>query len=99
MTGWRIGYAAGPRDLIKAMAKVQSQSTTNPTSISQAVAVEALNGTQHFIAPLAETFKQRRDLVVRLLYATEGIIFHNHEGALYVQPATASGQDSMLPHV
>ena len=61
MTGWRIGYGAGPKDIIKAMAKLQSQSTTNPSSISQAAAVEALNGTQDFIKTRAESFKERRD--------------------------------------
>ena len=67
MTGWRLGYGAGPKDIIKAMAKLQSQSTTNPSSISQAAAVEALNGTQDFIKTRAEAFKERRDFVVKYL--------------------------------
>ena len=89
MTGWRIGYAAGPKDLIKAIAKVQSQSTTNPSSISQAAAVEALNGTQHFIPERAEAFKARRDMVVEMLNAAEGISCHKPEGAFYVYPSCA----------
>ncbi|NNG04379.1 MAG: pyridoxal phosphate-dependent aminotransferase [Inquilinus sp.] len=89
MTGWRIGYAGGPADLIKAMAKVQSQSTTNPSSISQAAAVEALNGPQDFIAERAEVFKARRDLVVEMLNAAEGLACHKPEGAFYVYPSCA----------
>jgi aspartate aminotransferase len=73
MTGWRIGYCAGPVDLIKAMTKIQSQSTSNPTSISQWAAVEALNGPQDFIAANNAMFKRRRDLVVEMLNAAEGI--------------------------
>ena len=65
MTGWRIGYAAGPKEIIKAIAKIQSQSTTNPSSISQAAAVEALNGTQDFIKERATSFQERRDFVVK----------------------------------
>ena len=65
MTGWRIGYGAGPVEIIKAMAKIQSQSTTNPSSISQAAAIEALNGPQDFIAQRSEAFQQRRDFVVK----------------------------------
>ena len=68
MTGWRIGYGAGPKDIIKAMAKIQSQSTTNPSSISQAAAVEALNGTQDFIKTRSESFKERRDFVIQSFY-------------------------------
>ena len=67
MTGWRIGYGAGPVEIIKAMAKIQSQSTTNPSSISQAAAIEALNGPQDFIAQRSEAFQQRRDFVVKSL--------------------------------
>ena len=89
MTGWRIGYAAGPKDLIKAIAKVQSQSTTNPSSISQAAAVEALNGTQHFIPERADAFKERRDMVVEMLNAADGISCHKPEGAFYVYPSCA----------
>jgi len=86
MTGWRIGYAAGPVELIKAMAKVQSQSTSNPSSISQAAAVEALNGTQEFISTRAEAFRQRRDLVVGMLNQADGIKCPTPEGAFYVYP-------------
>ena len=89
MTGWRIGYAGGPKDLIKAIAKVQSQSTTNPSSISQAAAVEALNGPQDFIAERAEAFKARRDLVFDLLNAADGVTCHRPEGAFYVYPSCA----------
>ena len=86
MTGWRIGYAAGPKEIIKAMAKIQSQSTSNPTSISQAAAVEALNGTQDFIKERADSFKQRRDFVVESLNNIKGINCLNPEGAFYVFP-------------
>ena len=89
MTGWRIGYGAGPVELIKAMAKVQSQSTSNPSSISQAAAVEALNGRQNFIAERAEVFKQRRDLVVGMLNEAAGIDCPTPEGAFYVYPSCA----------
>ncbi len=89
MTGWRIGYAGGPEPLIKAMAKVQSQSTSNPSSISQAAAVEALNGTQDFIAERAKAFEQRRDLVVEGLNAAEGLHCPTPEGAFYVYPSCA----------
>jgi aspartate aminotransferase len=65
MTGWRIGYAAGPKDIIKAIGKIQSQSTSNPSSISQAAAVEALNGNQGFILKRSKAFKERRDFVVK----------------------------------
>ncbi len=89
MTGWRIGYAAGPEPLIKAMRKVQSQSTSNPCSISQHAAVEALNGTQDFLAPNNEMFVRRRDLVVDMLNATPGIVCPKPEGAFYVYPSIA----------
>ena len=89
MTGWRIGYAAGPEDLIKAMRKVQSQSTSNPCSISQWAAVEALNGTQDYIAPNNATFKRRRDMVVEMLNAAEGIRCPVPDGAFYVYPSIA----------
>jgi aspartate aminotransferase len=89
MTGWRIGYAAGPKELIGAMRKIQSQSTSNPSSISQWAAVEALNGTQDFIAPNNETFKRRRDLVCDMLNAIEGITCPVPEGAFYVYPSIA----------
>jgi len=97
MTGWRIGYAAGPKDLIKAIAKVQSQSTTNPSSISQAAAVEALNGTQDFIPERAEAFKARRDLVVEMLNAAEGLSCHKPEGAFYVYPSCAGCMGKTTP--
>ena len=86
MTGWRIGYAAGPKDIIKAMAKIQSQSTSNPTSISQAAAVEALNGTQDFILERSNSFKERRNFVVDSLNKIEGISCLSPEGAFYVFP-------------
>ena len=73
MTGWRIGYAAGPKEIITAIRKIQSQSTSNPSSISQAAAVEALNGTQNFMKERAEAFKQRRDFVVNSLNSIKGI--------------------------
>ena len=86
MTGWRIGYAAGDKDIIKAIAKIQSQSTTNPSSISQAAAVEALNGKQDFISVRAKAFQERRDFVVNSLNAIEGISCLKPEGAFYVFP-------------
>jgi len=86
MTGWRIGYGAGPKDIIKAMAKLQSQSTTNPSSISQAAAVEALNGTQDFIKTRSETFKERRDFVVKYLNNIKGLSCLKPNGAFYVFP-------------
>jgi aspartate aminotransferase len=89
MTGWRIGYAGGPAELIKAMAKIQSQSTTNPCSISQAAAVEALSGPQDFIADRVRVFKERRDLVVEMLNRAPGIRCHRPEGAFYVYPSCA----------
>jgi aspartate aminotransferase len=89
MTGWRIGYGAGPSLLIKAMAKLQSQSTTNPTSISQWAAVEALNGPQDFIPRNAEVFRQRRDLVVSMLNQVPGLSCPRPEGAFYVFPSCA----------
>ncbi len=89
MTGWRIGYAAGPKDLIKAIAKVQSQSTSNPSSISQAAAVAALNGDQSFLAPRNDAFKERRDMVVEMLNAAQGLSCLTPEGAFYVYPSCA----------
>jgi len=87
MTGWRIGYAAGPKDLIKAMGALQSQSTSNPCSISQAASVEALLGKQEFIREWAEVFKGRRDLVVGMLNEAKGIKCPRPEGAFYVYPS------------
>jgi aspartate aminotransferase len=89
MTGWRIGYAAGPVPLIKAMAKVQSQSTSNPCSVSQYAAVEALNGPQDFIEQNKAVFQRRRDLVVSMLNQAQGIVCPNPEGAFYVYPSIA----------
>lgn len=89
MTGWRIGYAAGPEHLITAMRKLQSQSTTNPCSISQWATVEALNGPQEFLAERNEAFRKRRDLVVSGLNACEGITCAVPEGAFYVYPSIA----------
>jgi aspartate aminotransferase len=89
MTGWRIGYAAGPVELIKAIAVIQSQSTSNPCSISQIAAVEALNGPQDFLKPRAEAFRKRRDLVVSRLNAIPGIKCNSPEGAFYVFPSCA----------
>lgn len=87
MTGWRIGYAAGPEELIKAMRKIQSQSTSNPSSISQWASVEALNGPQAFLAERAEAFKRRRNLVCDMLNAIDGITCPVPEGAFYVYPS------------
>ena len=87
MTGWRIGYAAGPKEIISAIRKIQSQSTSNPSSISQAAAVEALNGEQNFIQERSDAFKERRDFVVRSLNEIKGINCLNPNGAFYVFPS------------
>lgn len=97
MTGWRIGYAAGPKALIKAMGVIQSQSTSNPTSISQAAAVEALNGPQDFIKERAAVFQQRRDLVVSMLNQANGLSCPNPEGAFYVYPSCAGAIGKTSP--
>ncbi|MHA1114378.1 MAG: pyridoxal phosphate-dependent aminotransferase [Alphaproteobacteria bacterium] len=89
MTGWRIGFAGGPVDLIKAMAKIQSQSTSNPSSISQAAAIEALNGPQDFIPERAAVFRERRDMVVAMLNQASGLSCARPEGAFYVYPSCA----------
>ena len=89
MTGWRIGYAGGPKVLIDAMRKIQSQSTTNPCTISQYAAIEALNGPQDFIAPNAKLFQRRRDLVVSMLNQAKGVECPRPEGAFYVYPSIA----------
>lgn len=89
MTGWRIGYAGGPQHLIAAMRKIQSQSTSNPCSISQWAAVEALNGTQEFLATNNQTFIRRRNLVVKMLSEIDGMICPMPEGAFYVYPSIA----------
>ena len=87
MTGWRIGYAGGPESLIKAMSKLQSQSTSNPSSVSQWAAVEGLNGPHDFIPKHNEVFKERRDLVVSMLNQANGISCITPEGAFYVYPS------------
>ncbi len=87
MTGWRIGYAAGPEPLIKAMAKLQSQSASNAASISQWASVEALNGTQDFIPQFQALFQERRDLVVSMLNQARGLECAKPEGAFYVYPS------------
>lgn len=89
MTGWRVGYGAGPLHLIKAMTIVQSQSSTHTSSVSQAAAIEALRGTQDFIVPHNEMFKKRRDLVVSMLNDAAGITCRTPEGAFYVYPSCA----------
>ena len=97
MTGWRIGYAAGPETLIKAMAKLQSQSTSNPSSIAQWASVEALNGPQDFIAAHNKIFKERRDLVVSMLNQTKGLSCMTPEGAFYVYPSCAGTIGKIAP--
>ncbi len=89
MTGWRIGYAGGPEPLIKAMAMIQSQSTSNPTAVSQWASVEALDGPQDFIPRHNKIFKERRDLVVSMLNQAKGIRCPKPEGAFYVYPSCA----------
>jgi aspartate aminotransferase len=97
MTGWRLGYAAGPTELIKAMGALQSQSTTNPSSISQAAGVEALNGSQDFIPRNNAVFKTRRDLVVGMLNEAAGIQCPVPEGAFYVYPSCAGAIGKKTP--
>jgi aspartate aminotransferase len=87
MTGWRIGYAGGPKPLIDLMRKVASQTTSNPSSISQWAAVEALNGPQDFLAERAAAFEKRRDLVVSMLNQATGVRCPTPEGAFYVYPS------------
>jgi len=87
MTGWRIGYAAGPKGIISAIRKIQSQSTSNPSSVSQAAAVEALNGNQNFIEVRANSFKDRRDFVVNSLNNIKGVSCKKPSGAFYVFPS------------
>ena len=89
MTGWRIGYAAGPEVLIGGMRKIQSQSTSNPCSISQWAAVEALNGPQDFLASNNAVFKRRRDLVLEMLSEIDGLTCPTPDGAFYVYPSIA----------
>lgn len=90
MTGWRIGYGAGPKELIKAMTILQSQSTSNPSSISQVAAIEALNGTQNFIKPNAASFQKKRDLALEILNSTKGLECYMPEGAFYLFPKCSS---------
>lgn len=97
MTGWSIGYAGGPTQLIKAMATIQSQSTSNPSSISQWAALEALTGPQDFIATNAQMFKERRDLVVSMLNQANGIQCPRPEGAFYVFPSCAGTMGKTTP--
>ncbi|MEY3081433.1 MAG: hypothetical protein RJA94_1418 [Pseudomonadota bacterium] len=97
MTGWRIGYGAGPEQLIKAMSKLQSQSTSNPSSIAQWAAVEALNGPQGFIDDNNKVFKERRDLVVSMLNQAKGLSCPTPEGAFYVYPSCAGAIGKTAP--
>jgi aspartate aminotransferase len=97
MTGWRIGYGAAPEVLIKAISKLQSQSTSNPSSIAQWAAVEALNGPQDFIAKNNAVFKERRDLVVSMLNQTKGLSCPTPEGAFYVYPSCAGAIGRKAP--
>ena len=97
MTGWRIGYAGGPAQLIKAMATIQSQSTSNPCSIAQWAAVEALNGPQDFIPANNTLFKERRDLVVSMLNQAKGIDCPRPQGAFYVYPSCAGTMGKTAP--
>ena len=97
MTGWRIGYGAAPVELVKAMTKLQSQSTSNPSSISQAAALEALSGPQDFIAERTRIFQERRDMVVAELNSIPGISCHVPEGAFYVFPSCAGVMGKLTP--
>jgi aspartate aminotransferase len=98
MTGWRIGYAGGPKDLIKAMNTIQSQSTSCPSSVSQAAAVAALNGPLDFLAENNAVFKQRRDLVVSMLNQAKGLHCPNPEGAFYVYPSCKGAIGKKAPN-
>lgn len=97
MTGWRIGYAAGPEAIIKGMGAIMSQSTSNPCSISQAASVEALNGTQDFIPKNQKLFQERRDLVVSMLNQAQGLVCPTPEGAFYVYPSCAGVMGMRAP--
>ncbi len=97
MTGWRVGYAGGPGDLIKAMNKVQSQSTTHTSSISQAASVAALEGPQDFLAERNAIFRERRDLVVSMLNQADGLTCAKPEGAFYVYPSCAGAMGKRTP--
>ena len=96
MTGWRIGFAGAPVALIKAMDKLQSQSTSNPSSISQAAALAASTGPQDCIAEMVATYRQRRDMVVEMLNAASGLSCHKPEGAFYVFPSVRGCWKMML---
>ena len=98
MTGWRIGYAGGPAHLIKAMGTIQSQSTSNPCSVSQYAALEALTGPQDFLAPNRALFQKRRDLVVSMLNAAKGITCPKPEGAFYVYPDISGCMGKTTPN-
>jgi aspartate aminotransferase len=98
MTGWRIGYAGGPETLIKTMAMIQSQSTSNPTAVSQWAAVEALDGPQDFIPKHNKIFKERRDLCVSMLNQANGIQCPKPEGAFYVYPSCAGAMGKTAPN-
>ncbi len=98
MTGWRLGYAGGPQGLIKAMAKVMSQSTSNPCSITQYASVAALNGDQSFLIERNNAFKERRNLVVDMLNEAEGISCAKPEGAFYVYPSCAGAIGKTTPN-
>ncbi len=97
MTGWRIGYAAGPIELIKAMDMIQGQQTSGACSIAQWAAVEALNGTQEFIPANKQVFRGRRDLVVSMLNQAKGIQCPTPEGAFYVYPSCAGAIGKTAP--
>ncbi|TWG79009.1 aspartate aminotransferase [Cupriavidus gilardii J11] len=97
MTGWRIGYGGAPAELVKAMVKLQSQSTSNPSSISQAAALEALSGPQDYIAERTRIFQARRDMVVAELNRIPGIRCHSPEGAFYVYPSCAGAIGKTTP--
>jgi aspartate aminotransferase len=97
MTGWRIGYAGGPQPLVKAMAMIQSQSTSNPAAVSQWAAVEALDGPQDFIAEHNKVFKERRDLCVSMLNQAKGVTCPTPEGAFYVYPSCAGTMGRTAP--
>jgi len=97
MTGWRVGYAAGPADIIKAMNKIQSQSTTSTSTISQWASVAALNGDHSFIAEHNKAFKERRDLVVSMLNQATGLTCATPEGAFYVYPSCAGAMGKKTP--
>ncbi len=98
MTGWRIGYAGGPEQLIKTMAMIQSQSTSNPTAVAQWAAVEALNGPQDFIPKHNNIFKERRDLCVSMLNQANGLQCPKPEGAFYVYPSCSGTIGKTAPN-